>query len=187
MGAISSISHRLKGGESVTIRSATPEDAAQILNHVRCVLEDSDGVVLMPDEFTVTEEQEQEWIRDHLDDPGKVAIIAEVAGEIVGLIHLNSVPRRRLAHRATLYISIAKRWRGRGVGRVLLQTLIEWAEAHPVIEKLSLAVLANNDPAIGLYRKCGFVEEGRRVREVKLGPDQYCDDLLMYRFVKRSA
>jgi ribosomal protein S18 acetylase RimI-like enzyme len=41
----------------------------------------------------------------------------------------------------------------------LLQALVEWAEANPLIEKLRLAVLANNETAIGLYRKLGFVEE----------------------------
>ena len=62
-----------------------------------------------------------------------------------------------------------------------------WAEAHPVIEKLCLAVFATNEPAIGLYRKLGFVEEGRRPREVKLAPNQYVDDICMYRFAKDLA
>jgi RimJ/RimL family protein N-acetyltransferase len=70
-----------------------------------------------------------------------------------------------------------------GMGTLLLQALIDWAEAHPAIEKLSLAVLATNTAAIGLYRRFGFIEEGRRPREVKLGPDEYVNDVLMYRFV----
>jgi ribosomal protein S18 acetylase RimI-like enzyme len=37
--------------------------------------------------------------------------------------------------------------------------------------------------AMGLYRKLGFVEEGRRPRELKLGPEHYIDEILMYRFV----
>jgi RimJ/RimL family protein N-acetyltransferase len=64
-----------------------------------------------------------------------------------------------------------------------MQTLIEWAEAHPGIEKLTLGVFATNTRAIALYRKLGFAEEGRQPREVKFGPDDYVDLLLMYRFV----
>jgi RimJ/RimL family protein N-acetyltransferase len=66
----------------------------------------------------------------------------------------------------------------------LLQTLIDWAEANPLIEKIGLAVFANNEAAIRLYRKLGFMEEGRRPREMKLGPGQYVDDVLMCRLVK---
>jgi RimJ/RimL family protein N-acetyltransferase len=70
-----------------------------------------------------------------------------------------------------------------GIGTALLQTLIDWAEANPLIEKIGMAVFANNERAIRLYRKLGFVEEGRRPREMKLGPGWYVDDVLMYRFV----
>jgi ribosomal protein S18 acetylase RimI-like enzyme len=48
----------------------------------------------------------------------------------------------------------------------------------------SVSVLVANEPAIGLYRKHGFVEEGRRVCEIKLGPAEYADDLIMYRLLK---
>jgi len=92
-------------------------------------------------------------------------------------------PHRRIAHRGTCGFSVAKQWRGKGIGTTLLQTLIEWAGANPLIEKVGLAVFANNEQAIRLYRKLGFVEEGRRPREMKLGPGQYVDDIMMYRFV----
>ena len=65
----------------------------------------------------------------------------------------------------------------------MLQILIDWGKSNPTIEKLSLSVLATNCRAIKLYRRFGFVEEGRRINEVKLGPGQYVDDVLMYRFV----
>jgi RimJ/RimL family protein N-acetyltransferase len=59
---------------------------------------------------------------------------------------------------------------------------------HPLkTGETGLAVFATNARAIGLYRKLGFVEEGRRPREVKFGADQYVDDILMYRFVKATV
>jgi RimJ/RimL family protein N-acetyltransferase len=186
MGTISPTKHRLKNGETATIRSVLPDDAAALLAHARSVIDDGEGQILLPDEFAVTEQQERSWIGEHIDDPGKLALVAEVAGQVVGLVHLECGARQRLAHRAILYISVAKDWRNHGVGAALLRTLIEWAENNPRINKLSLAVLATNDRAIALYRKEGFLEEGRRVREIKLGPDQYLDDILMYRFVRRE-
>jgi RimJ/RimL family protein N-acetyltransferase len=65
----------------------------------------------------------------------------------------------------------------------LLQCFIEWGEANPLIEKVGLGVFASNEAAIQLYRKFGFVEEGRQPKEVKMGPNEYEDVILMYRFV----
>jgi hypothetical protein len=68
----------------------------------------------------------------------------------------------------------------------LLQSLIDWGESNPTIDKLALAVLATNTRAIAIYRRFEFVEEGRRIKEVKLGPGEYVDDILMYRLVGQS-
>jgi RimJ/RimL family protein N-acetyltransferase len=73
--------------------------------------------------------------------------------------------------------------RGRGVGTALLQCFIEWAEANPLTEKVGLGVFARNETAIRLYRKFGFLEEGRQPKEVKMRPNEYEDVILMYRFV----
>ncbi len=79
---------------------------------------------------------------------------------------------------------MVKEWRGRGVGTALLKSLLEWATAHPLIEKVWLEVFATNERAIRLYRKLGFVEEGVRPQDIKLGPGRYVDTLAMYKFVK---
>ena len=83
-------------------------------------------------------------------------------------------------------IGIRKEWRGRGVGEAVLRALLDWATKNPRIEKVSLAVLADKANAIALYRKLGFVEEGRRVPEIKVAKGKYVDDLLMYRWVKKT-
>ena len=43
---------------------------------------------------------------------------------------------------------------------------IEWAQERD-LHKLSLSVFAHNEAAIALYRKFGFVEEGRRVKQYR--------------------
>jgi len=71
------------------------------------------------------------------------------------------------------------------VGTALLQRLLKWAEANPIIEKVALEVFATNDSAIRLYKKLGFIEQGVARKEVKLGPGRHVDVLSMYRFVKQ--
>ncbi len=65
----------------------------------------------------------------------------------------------------------------------MLKALIGWAEASPLIEKISLSVFATNVDAIRLYQRLGFVEEGRQPHEFKVGADEYTDNVLMCRFV----
>ena len=139
--------------------------------------------VIEPDEFDLTEEQEGKWVQDHLDGTGKLVLIAEISNEVIGCLSFENGSRRRITHRGSFGISVREKLRGQGIGTALLQALIVWAEANPLIEKIGLAVFVNNVDAIRLYQRLGFVEEGRRPREMKMGPGQYADDLLMYRFV----
>jgi RimJ/RimL family protein N-acetyltransferase len=173
----------LKSGETASVRSAGPEDAAALLAHGRAVVREAAFLITEPEEFTYTEDQERDFISQYLEAPGKLLIVADVADELAGAAFCECGSRRRLAHRATLHLSVSQQWRGRGVGTALLRTVISWAEAHPGVEKLSLAVFSTNSAALGLYRKLGFIEEGRRPREIRLGPGEYADDILMYRFV----
>ena len=69
---------------------------------------------------------------------------------------------------------VAADWRGRGVGTSLVAAAVEWARAHG-LHKLALGVFPHNDAAIALYRKFGFVEEGRLVRHIRRADGELWD------------
>lgn len=184
MSEIAGVTVELKSGESCRIRTALPADAAQVLENAHANLAEPDAFdITLPQELDLTVAQEEAWIREHQQQEGFLCLVAEVADGIVGLINFKNGPRRRLVHRGAFGMSVVAAWRGRGVGDALLTALLDWARAHPTIEKVCLSVVVGNDPALGLYRKHGFREEGRRVREIKVGPDDYRDDILMYLLV----
>jgi len=165
------------------VRSARPEDAADFLAYLRAVVPESDFLIVRPEEVEKTVDEERRWIEERLDAPGRLIPVAEASQRLIGALTFDNGSRRRVAHRGTFGMTVRKNWRAQGVGTALLQCLIDWAEESPLIEKVRLGVFSGNDVAVRMYRKSGFVEEGRRPREVKIGENQYADVILMYRFV----
>ena len=184
MAGIPSRTVTTKNGVAFVIRCPEPDDASNLLTYIRSVAQETGFFIIQPDEFPATEEQERQWIQEHLDDPGKLALIAEVAGKIVGSLSFENGPFWATSHTGTFGVSIRRDWRGKGIGTALLETLLEWAEANSLIEQVGLSVFSSNADAIKLYRRLGFVEEGHRAKAIKLGPGQYIDEVLMGRFVK---
>jgi RimJ/RimL family protein N-acetyltransferase len=172
----------LKQGGTFVVRSAKEDDAGVLIEHAKSVLTEALFGVSQVDEFTFTLEQEREWIRQHNESPSDLVLVAEASGSVVALLFFESGPRKRQAHRGSLHMSVERAWRGKGVGEGLLNVLMAWAKENPLIEKVGLSVLSSNTRAIGLYKKLGFIEEGRRPREIKMGPGEYVDEILMFRF-----
>lgn len=111
-------------------------------------------------------------------------LVAEAEGRIVGHGMLDPLPLEAVRHVVHLTLVVHPGWQGRGVGRTLLSSLIEWAKSTPAVEKIELNVRSSNEAAQALYHKMGFVEMGRWQRRVKIGPATYLDDVAMELFVE---
>ena len=95
--------------------------------------------------------------------PGDAGVVAEVGGEPVGAawfrLYAAAHPGYGFVAAVIPEISIGVEagWRGRGVGRELLNALLATARANRH-DALSLSVDHRNAPALALYRSIGFVE-----------------------------
>lgn len=78
-----------------------------------------------------------------------------------------------------LTMVVAPRWRGRGLGRTLLERHMENLARHR-LRALFLEVNEDNAPARALYRRTGFVEVGRRTAYYA-APDRSRADALVLR------
>jgi RimJ/RimL family protein N-acetyltransferase len=183
MGTITPREHTLASGAVVRLRAASEADAAALV--AMMTEEAAEGLygVMEPDELPRDEAQERRRIQRYAEDTTSLLLVAEAAGTVVGSLDFATPPYRRMRHSGRLGLSVAAAWRERGIGRLLLATLLEWARIHPTIEKVTLGVLATNARAIHVYQALGFEEEGRHLRAIRLGPGEYVDDILMYRFV----
>jgi RimJ/RimL family protein N-acetyltransferase len=100
--------------------------------------------------------------------------VAEVEGKLVGSLHVDA-SRHGFGE---IGMAVARDWRGRGVGSALMVAAIEWAREQG-LHKLCLSVFAQNDAAIALYRKFGFVEEGRRIKQYRRTSGELWDTIEM--------
>lgn len=168
----------------ITIRFAETNDAEAMLQVQRDVLAEGQFLMTTLDDFNQTVEGQKRWIQTKLANERETLIIAEVDGFLAGWLVFQSPDRKRLAHTGSFRMMVAKENRSRGVGKRLLTELLTWARQNPLIEKVGLGVFSTNTAAISLYKKMGFVEEGRKVKEVKMSHANYIDDVLMYQLVK---
>lgn len=132
------------------VRPARDEDRVALAHVFAAVAEERDGIATEPP--VDVEARAASWILD--------GTIVAVAGDaVVGSIHVDA-SRHGFGE---IGMAVAREWRGRGVGSALLAAAIADARARG-LHKLILSVFPHNAAAIALYRKHGFVEEGRRVK-----------------------
>ncbi len=164
----------------ITVREATPADAATLVAHLReLAAEPGINLPLTPDEV-ISIEQERAILDEFSRSPRAIMLVAQAEGTLVGELSLKAISSRRaVAHVATLGMSVKQGWRRKGVGRELLTAALEWAPTAS-IKRIELYVYARNVAAIGLYEALGFATEGRRKAFIREG-DAYLDDLIMAR------
>lgn len=114
--------------------------------------------------------------------PDHLLVVAEIGGAFAGCGNLfPGSEGRKDRHVANLGIYILKPYREKGIGAQMMAWMLDWAK-EAGLEKITLAVLANNQRAIRLYQKFGFEIEGIRRRQYRIG-SEYVDSILMARFL----
>jgi putative acetyltransferase len=158
----------------VAIRPARPHDAASFLAAYRRVAEER--------RFIQTERVTRS-VRDYRRqfrrpwDEAAAHLLAMDGDRVVGSLSIRRDDHPAVRHVATLGMFVAAGYRGRGIGSALMEAALSWARRFGV-ERIELTVYPHNDAAIALYRKFGFVEEGRLVRHAKKSYG-YEDEVLM--------
>lgn len=112
---------------------------------------------------------------------GMPDVVAGLGEEIVGYAYASAY-RARPAYRYTVEdsLEVAENWHGRGVGRTLLETLINLCEAGPWRQMVAVIGNCGNAGSIALHRRCGFAPVGT-FRSVGDMLGQWVDSVLMQR------
>ena len=109
-------------------------------------------------------------------DPRTMRFAIEVDDELIGECELHFIDHfQRTCH---LGITLGRDYWAKGFGQDAVRTLVGFAFRDLAMRKVGLEVLADDERAVGAYRKAGFVEEGR-LRGHSWFEGEFHDALLM--------
>jgi len=170
-----------KDGRKVILRALKWEDLDDLLDFINSLVEEGANILRTE---KVSREEEIEWLSGVFKRLEKGEIFC-VAAEVDGHLVANSEIVRGVGysrHVGFIGIAIKKGFRSIGIGTEMMRELEEHARKIG-LKVLTLSVFANNQHAINLYRKMGFVETGR-VPKRFFKDGAYIDEIIMTKMLE---
>lgn len=174
----------LKNRKKIILRTAAVKDASSIVKLMKDVIKEGPYTLAEPDEYKATVRSEAAKIKRFRDAPGKIYLVAEAGKVITGFISFDNWDTRRTEHTGLFSVFIRKKFRGMGIGKILVNGMLDWAKYNPINKKISLYVFSTNKNAIALYKKLGFRQEGLFKNDMIID-GKYVHSAAMYKFTKK--
>lgn len=146
--------------ENFYIRRAQISDAAFIIEYLKKVMSETNFLRKYPDEVKITLQEEESFIQTILEQENSILLVAFDGDLVVSMAGVQGQQLRKFRHCGEFGISVLKNYWGRGIGKEMTRKIIHWSQLNPELKKLILHVNAENETAIKMYRKFGFIQEG---------------------------
>ncbi|MBI2013567.1 MAG: GNAT family N-acetyltransferase [Candidatus Colwellbacteria bacterium] len=171
-------------GKDIIIRYPKISDAKTARNFINKISKEKSFLMIQGKQLSLKEEKKllKKWIKD-IKRKSMIKLMALHKNEIIGStdIHLNSGAQK---HIGGLGAAVAKDFRGKGLGKLLMKLLLqESRENLKELKIITLEVFAINKIAKNLYKKFGFKEYGRLPRGL-FRRNKYTDGILMYKKIR---
>lgn len=122
------------------------------------------GLQTNPEAFGSSYEESSEHdldvFRQRIPEPesDNVIFVAEEDGQFLGTVSLVRETHLKMKHKANIYgVYVDAHARGRGIGRLLMQHIIDHARQINGLRQLVLSVVTTNTAALNLYQSLGFI------------------------------
>lgn len=167
-----------KDGRTLLIREAEGSDAGAVLAYLDLISQETDFLTFGPGEFRLTQPEEVDYLEKCRCAQNCLYLLALLEETIVGTLTFEAGARPRVRHAGEFGVSVLKEYWGIGVASSLIDALLAWSKNGNIIKKINLRVRADNQRAISLYQRKGFVVEGALKKEIFLDGTYY-DNLWM--------
>ncbi|SEL62054.1 GNAT family N-acetyltransferase [Haloferax larsenii] len=162
----------------VTIRPGRQQDFEGLIDAIRDVTSEKTYVVA---EGIAEQLLYEEAVTRHNRVASRVFFVATVDGEVVGWTHLDLPQVEKVRETAQQTVGVKEDFRGSGIGSLLLQRGLDWAEANG-FRKVYNSIPMTNDRAMEFLGDHGWDTEAIR-REHYTIDDEFVDEVMMaYRF-----
>lgn len=169
----------LKNGKTALLRNGVRDDGQAALDNFNLTHGETDFLITYPDENRLTAADEGEFLAQKEESEDELEIVAEVEGKIVGMAGINGIGASgKIKHRAEFGVAVAKDYWGLGLGRAMTEVCID-AARKAGFTQLELEAVAENESALSLYRKLGFIEYGRNPMGFRLRTGDYSELVYM--------
>lgn len=138
----------------ILIRHAAIEDAAALYRMLSQPETYTDTLQIPHPSLQLTQERLQNL------QPGTQRLVACIDEQVVGDLYLEVNSRARRRHTATFGLCVDCHYRGRGVASALMREMVSLCDNWLNVDRIELTVFADNEVAVRLYQRFGFVTEG---------------------------
>ena len=145
---------------SIRIAKAKAEDAEAVLAFSRICGAETDNLSFGAEGLPVSIEQEAAFLSSVENSDTGAFFVARDGEEVVGTASYSVFPGTRMAHRGEFGLSVRQSHWNRGIGTLLLQHILDFAKDTAKSGIVTLEVRSDNEAAIHLYEKFGFVRTG---------------------------
>jgi ribosomal protein S18 acetylase RimI-like enzyme len=111
----------------------------------------------LEEDFSFEHERQQAGLRILLDQSSAIVLVAELKGEVIGMCSGQTIISTAEGGPAMIVedVVVSEPWQGMGIGRRLLQKLLERA-GNEGICRLQLLADRHNNKALGFYETLGW-------------------------------
>jgi len=178
------IIQQTKKGKNIIIRYPEMSDLENMLTYINSISDERTFITKQGEHETIESEKKYiEGMIKAIRNQEAVQLLAFYNNKLVGVCDIH-MDKKTGKHIGTLGITVIKEFRGEGVGKILMKLIEEEAVKNiPNLRIIILQVFAQNNIAIDLYKKSGFVQYGLLPRGIYRN-ESFEDEILMYKNVR---
>ncbi|MFH0854510.1 MAG: N-acetyltransferase [bacterium] len=157
------------------------KDTKRFLDFINSFIKE-DAQLLWKEKFSL--KGERAWLKDELKEvknKQKVYLVAEENNIIVGSTEVGA-GAGRADHIGTLHIAIRSGYRGMGLGKYLMDSVIKLAKRKLKVKIIKIPVFSTNKPAIGLYKNRGFKKVARVPKQFQY-KGKMVDEIILLKYL----
>ena len=170
-------------GTDVSIRYPKLSDAAEMLRYINTLSKEETFILFQGEQLTISEETK--FVRTLVKKIKESKIVTLLVFHNDMLIGNSGITMKEKAekHVGDFGISIAKEFRGQGIGKLLMKFVLEQGEQHlDNFEICTLGCFSDNTCAMEMYKKFGFQPFGSLPKGIR-HKGIYVDHIFLYKIM----